>query len=84
MVKYTDINLIYTSPCFPPDGIKLNKIYTIIKNNDNLFVKTGDEEIQLEETLIKMLFEPKGVKWEEVNFKDEEVKSIKTFDKTIK
>lgn len=71
MIKYTDINLIYTSPCFPPDGIKLNKIYKIIKENDDLFVKTGDEKIQLEETLIKMLFEPKGVKWGDVDFKEE-------------
>ena len=80
MIKYTDIKLIYTSGCFPPEGLKVNKVYTVIKKNDNLFVKTGDEEIQLEESLIKMLFTPKDADWVDVNFKDE----IKTFDKTVK
>lgn len=83
MKKYTDIKIFYNSPCFPPDGLKMNKIYTIIKHENILYVKTGDEKIQLEESVIKMLFSPQDEKisWEDVDFNDEVKNEVKVVNK---
>lgn len=70
MKKYTEIEIMYTSPCFPPDNVKLNSVYSIIKVDKELSIQSGEKAIPMEESLIKMLFTPKDCKWEEVDFID--------------
>jgi len=79
MVKYTDIKIVYDSPAFPPEPLKMNKTYTIIKKKNALLVKSANDETELDESTIKMLFSPQDekVSWENVDFKDE----IKLTDK---
>jgi len=83
MIKYNEIKLIYTCSAAPPDGIYMDRTYTIGKDNKGFFFTDGNyieyvKEIDL--WYIKMLFSPqdKKISWDDVDFKDEvkEVKNI--------
>ena len=81
MIKYNEIKLVYTCPAAPPDGIYMDRTYTIGKDNKGFFFTDGNyieyvKEIDL--WYIKMLFTPQKILWDEVYFNDEvkEVKSI--------
>ena len=74
MIKYNEIKLVYTCPAAPPDGIYMDRIYTIGKDNKGFFFTDGNyieyvKEIDL--WYIKMLFTPQKVSWSDVDFKDE-------------
>lgn len=85
MVKYTDVKLFYNCAAAPPINVYMDRIYRIGKDNKGFFFTDGNYvEYVLESDLwyIKMLFSPQDkIKWEDVDF-SEEVKSIKTSDKT--
>ena len=74
MIKYNEIKLVYTCPAAPPDGIYMDRTYTIGKDNKGFFFTDGNyieyvKEIDL--WYIKMLFTPQKVSWSDVDFKDE-------------
>jgi len=79
MIKYNEIKLVYTCPAAPPDGIYMDRTYTIGKDNKGFFFTDGNyieyvKEIDL--WYIKMLFTPNGVIWGNVDFSDE-VKEVR-------
>ena len=83
MIKYNEIKLVYTCPAAPPDGIYMDRTYTIGKDNKGFFFTDGNYIEYVKENdlwYIKMLFIPqdKKISWNDVDFKDEvkEFKSI--------
>lgn len=91
MVKFTDVKLTYTCPAAPPEGLFMDRIYTIGKDNKGYYFTDGNyiEYVQEKDLwYIKMLFSPKDCNWEDVDFSDEKEReivkeTIKTSDKTI-
>lgn len=71
MTNYTEIKIIYNSPCYPPEGITMNKTYAIIKKDNVFYITDNETEIPIEEQVIKMLFVPQGdIEWDEVDFEN--------------
>ncbi len=89
MMKFNEVKLIYTCPAAPPDGIYMDRIYRINKDNKGYFFTDGNyvEYVQEKDIwYIKMLFSPQDISWKDVDFSNEKeiVKEItKTPDKTI-
>jgi len=55
-----DVNLIYTSPAWPFDGISLTKAYQLGKDDKGIYIyNNGFKQYYLYE-LIKMMFTPKN------------------------
>jgi len=82
MVKFNEVKLSYTCAAFPPDGVSMEKAYSIIKKGDKFYFTDGVTEFEGNENCIKMLFTPIGnIKWDDVDFKEKEVVFSKTFDK---
>lgn len=65
--KNKKIRLLYTSPAFPPFDINMKKMYLLDKDNDGTFVSDGEKKIKIDYELIKTLFTPIGVTWEELD-----------------
>jgi hypothetical protein len=83
MINYKEVKIIYDAPPFPPKDIKMDTIYSIIKKDNDFYIKSNEIEIPLEIELIKWLFVPiDNIKWEDVSFNDE-IKSVKIEDNKI-
>jgi len=78
MIKYNETEIIYSSAPYPPEGIHMDRTYTIFKKNEKLYITDGNVEIKSDESTIKMLFIPKGknLTWKDINFA-EDVKEVK-------
>lgn len=72
MVKFNEVKLSYTCPSFPPDGISMDKAYSINKDSKGFFLTDGKYvEYVNDLSYVKMLFTPNGdVKWEDVDFSE--------------
>lgn len=79
MDKLIGIKLKYTCPAVTPDGIQLDRVYTLKKDNRGYFVDDGNLEKTFDLELIKMFFTPLGNEsWEELEEAEKmEVKEIK-------
>ncbi|HEY8888945.1 MAG TPA: hypothetical protein VIM70_01625 [Clostridium sp.] len=84
MIRFDKVKLSYTCYAFPPSGIHMDKVYHIVKKEDKLYFTDGVLEFEGEEDYIKMLFTPKNIKWEDVEFADEVKIEKKTIDIKIK
>jgi len=81
VVKYNEVKLSYTCAAFPPDGVKMDKVYFITKKQDKLYFTDGFSEFEGEEDYIKMLFSPSGnMQWKDVNFKEDGKKDTKEME----
>lgn len=78
MVKFNEVKLSYTCASFPPDGVKMDKLYHIINKDGKFYFTDGVTEFEGGESYIKMLFTPSGdIQWKDVNFKEEVKKDTK-------
>lgn len=76
-MKVTDIKMKWTSGAACPDGITLEQVYQVVKENGKLYFTNGEFKNEITENALKNIFTPiDGVKWEDVVFV-EEVKNYK-------
>lgn len=79
MIMFNEVKLIYICPAAPPEGVFLDRIYSIKKDQKGFYFTDGNYvEYVKEEDLwyIKMLFSPKDTDWNEVDF-EEQIKPFK-------
>lgn len=78
MVKYNEIKIKYDSAPMPPMGIFLDRVYTVFKKYENLYITDGNAEIKISENLIKMLFciQNKDLTWKDIDFSDKKVENV--------
>lgn len=60
------VEIKYTSPAFPPYGVKVGKVYNFVKKGDCFMVADAKHEIEMPLDEIKMLFTPVEKTWSEV------------------
>lgn len=60
------VEVRYSSPAFPPYGIKVNKVYLFDKDSKGYFLCSVKNKIYMELDEIKMLFSPVDKTWDEV------------------
>ena len=61
-----DIRLIYSSPAYPPYGLRLGVEYLISKQKDGLHITDGNYDKVMDLGFIKMCFLPKDKTWSAV------------------
>ena len=75
----------YTHPASPPLDIELNKIYTIVYDNKNIFIYNGNYKQDIKFGLLKQLFSLVDGDWDELlkdEIKIEEIKiDVSKFEK---
>jgi hypothetical protein len=72
MINYSLVKIVYDSPPAPPEGMYMDRIYSIFKINDDIYITDGNAEIKIDEFLLKMVFVPKNnVQWKDVDFSEE-------------
>lgn len=72
MINYKEVRLVYDSPAAPPEGIYMDRIYSIFKKYGKLYITDGNAEIEIDEFLLKMVFSLNNkIKWDDVDFSDE-------------
>ena len=75
----------YTHPASPPLDIELNKIYTIVYDNKNIFIYNGNYKQDIKFELLKQLFSLVDGDWDELlkdEIKIEEIKvDVSKFEK---
>jgi len=61
------VQLIYTSPAIPSDGIEMNKSYVLGKDDEGSFIEGHGLKNYYDYKLIQMMFTPLGKTWEEID-----------------
>ena len=85
MEQLNGILIKYTHPASPPLDIELNKIYTIVYDNKNIFIYNGNYKQDIKFELLKQLFSLVDGDWDELlkdEIKIEEIKiDVSKFEK---
>jgi hypothetical protein len=78
-MKLEDIRMKWTSGAACPEGMYLDYIYHIVKNNNKMYVSDGNLELLVEEDALKNIFTPTNCdSWNDVEFNVEIINKIKT------
>ena len=75
MINYNKTQAVWTSGACPPEGVYMDRSYSILKKNDNLYITDGNIELLFDKFCITTFLSPqnKDVTWEQVDFSDEVV-----------
>lgn len=84
MIKYDTVKAKWTSGACPSNGIYMDRIYSIFKKKEALYITDGNAEILFDKFCITTFLSPKDneISWKDVDFEDE-VK-IKALDRITK
>lgn len=61
-----DVLVKYTCAAYPPEGITMDKCYTVGKDDKGYYYAFLDNKTYADIEFIKMLFTPNGKTWAEV------------------
>lgn len=72
MIKFDEIKMIYTCASAPPQGVFMNRLYTIGKDSKGFYFTDGNYVEHVKDNLdyLKMLFSlhDKNLTWKDVDF----------------
>jgi hypothetical protein len=70
MIKYNDVKAVWDSAACPPNGIFMDRIYSVLKKNGKLYITDGNFEYEFDEFCITTFLSPKDteITWKDVYF----------------
>jgi hypothetical protein len=74
MNKLVGVKMKYSSPAVAPKGINFGWIYTLKRDSRGYYIDDGNLEQVYELSLIKQMFTPIGITWDEISTEEVEVK----------
>jgi len=76
------VNLTYTSPSYPPLGIEVHRGYELNQDMEGYYVSNRGESFYFDYEVIKQLFTPVGLSWEEVEKENNKPSKVKAVEST--
>lgn len=73
MIRYSEVKAIWTSGASTPEGLHMDRIYSIGNKNGKFFITDGNMEYDFDEFCITTFLSPKDkeIDWKDVDFSNE-------------